>query len=308
MLNFNHPVYPIVPSFLENEDFDIETTSKYIKYFEEQNAKVIMTTAGTSQYNLLTRNEIRQLNELVATLFLKKTILGMPPVSTRELLEEIKYANEQKYSNTYIMLLFPERFYHENEIIDWAYTAADLSEYPVFLHGMFMRKGTGGTYNYSSGLYNKLIKHPNIVGTKEETNDLGLAFNVVSKIEDANFNIVVAGGTLRRFMFLNPAGANSFLSGVGSIFPKIEEKFYEAHQNNDIATCKKIIREYETPLFEAFMPVGWHPSLREALKIKGLCKFNRKPFAVLNKEEKQIIRNIVSELEEKLKQDELFLA
>ncbi|RLD81489.1 MAG: hypothetical protein DRJ10_06120, partial [Bacteroidetes bacterium] len=163
-----------------------------------------------------------------------------------------------------------------------------------------------GTYNYTSGLYNELIKHPNIMGTKEETSDLAQAFNVIEGIENSDFNIVVAGGTLRRFMYLNPAGANSFLSGVGSIFPEIEEKFYQAHKKNDIAICKTIIKEYETPLFNAFKNIGWHPSLREALKIKGLCQFDRKPFAQLSNQDKTQIENIVTQIEIKYKADSLF--
>jgi len=306
MMKIDSPVYPIAPSFLENEDFDIKTTEKYINYLQGNGANVIMTTAGTSQYNLLTRKEINLLNDIAVSNFNKQKIIGMPAVSTRELLVEIENVNKKKYTNTAIMLLYPERFYYNSEIIEWAFSAADLSKYPVFLHGMFIRKGTGGTYNYTSELYNELIKHPNIWGTKEETNNLSTAFDVVDGIKNTDFSIIVAGGTLRRFMFLNPAGANSFLSGVGSIFPQIEEVFYKAHKNNDIVLCKKIIQEYETPLFNAFKNIGWHPALREALKIKGLCKFDRKPFVQIKKEEKKQIKNIITKLETKYKLDTIF--
>jgi len=306
MNKFKFPVYPVVPSFFKNEDFDAETTIKYIKYLEDSGANIIMTTAGTSQFNLLTIDEIRMLNDIVSTTFYKQKIIGLPALSTRDLKKEIEIINRKDYKNTSIMLLFTERFYHNEEIIDWANSLADLSKYPVFLHGMFMRKGTGGNYNYTAELYNELIKHKNIVGTKEETSELSQAFNIVAGIKDYDFNIIVAGGTLRRFMFLNPAGASTFLSGVGSIFPEIEEKFYEAHKNNDIALCKKIIEKYETPLFNVFSGIGWHPSLREALRIKGLCNFDRNPFAVLNKKEKKQIYDIVSNLETKFKSDSLF--
>jgi len=306
MEKFNYPVYPLVPSFLENEEFDIDTSRKYIKYLDENGANVLMTTAGTSQYNLLTLEEIRTFNNIAGTSFSKKKILGLPPLSTKALLKEIELLNKKSYKNTFLMLLFPERYYHNNEIVEWAHSAADISDYPVFLHGMFMRKGTGGQFNYSANLYNDIIKHSNIIGTKEETSDLALAFNVVEGIEKKDFNIIVAGGTLRRFMFLNPAGANTFLSGVGSIFPEIEERFYNAHKQKDIDLCKYIISAYETPLFNAFKTIGWHPSLRESLRIKGLCNYNRKPFAILTNGEKKQIEDIVLKLETKYKSDSLF--
>lgn len=300
-MQFNYPVYPIVPSFDENENFDAKTTEKYIKYLETEGAKVIMTTAGTSQFNLMNITEIRKLNDLTAQNFSKEKILGLPTLSTKQLIEEVKLLNEKKYLNTSIMLLFPDRFYHNQEIINWAYTIADLSIYPVFIHGMFMRNGTGGIYNFSSELYNELTKHKNIVGTKEETSVLSQSFNIVENIENKNFNVIVAGGSMRRFMFLLSAGATTFLTGVGSIFPKISELFTVAYNNNDLNKCKKIIEEYETPLFNTFMKIGWHPALRESLKLKGLCNENRKPFAVLTKEEKLKIEETLLTLENKIK-------
>ena len=300
MNTFNRPVYPVVPSYFKNEDLDLETTIKYIKYLEDNGANIIMTTAGTSQFNLLSIEEVREINNITANNFTKTKILGLQTLSSRYLNDEIKYLNQQKHKLTSIMLLFPDRYYHDKEIIEWAYSAADLSIYPVFIHGMFMRNGTGGIYNYSAEIYNELIKHKNIIGTKEETSILSQSFNIVNKIEDKNFNIIVAGGSMRRFMFLLSAGAKSFLSGVGSIFPKIAELFFDAYNNNDIKACKNIITEFETPLFNTFMNIGWHPSLREALKLKGLCNYNRKPFAILSEKEKLKIQKIILSLENKV--------
>jgi dihydrodipicolinate synthase/N-acetylneuraminate lyase len=305
MSTYNHPVYPLVPSFDKNEEFDKKTTQKYLTYLEEQGAQTVMTTAGTSQFNLLSIEELRQLND-IASGFGKQKILGLPSFSSKLLHQEISLINKKRYSQASIMLLFPERYYHNSEIIEWAHTAADLSEYPVLLHGMFMRKGTGGMYNYTSDLYNDIITHPNIIGTKEETSDLGHAFNVVAGINDPEFSIIVAGGTLRRFMFLNPAGADTFLSGVGSFFPKIEERFYQAYIENDIKMCRYIIRKYETPMFHAFNPIGWHPAMRESLKIMGLCNQDRKPFAVLRDEEKNQIKEFMLQLETTYQEDSLF--
>lgn len=300
------PVYPLVPSYRDNEDLDTESTEKYIRYLEQSGAKVIMTTAGTTQFNLLSNEEIRTLNKLTASTFGKYKILGLPSLSTRESLKETERLNAEDYPDTALMLLFPDRFYHNSEIKDWAYAVADTSKYPVYLHGMFMRKGTGGMYNYTADLYNELAAHPNIMGTKEETSDLAQAFNVLSQIKDSNFHSIVAGGSLRRFFFLYPAGAKTFLSGIGSIFPEIEEKFAQAFANADIETCKKIIQEYETPLFNTFKNIGWHPALREALRIKGFCQNNRRPFARLNPSEQTQTADIITKLEKKLNADKLF--
>ena len=58
---FNSPVYPIPPSF-KNEELELNSTKKYLDFLNQEGAKIIMSTAGTSQYNLMDIEEIRKFN------------------------------------------------------------------------------------------------------------------------------------------------------------------------------------------------------------------------------------------------------
>ena len=199
-----------------------------------------------------------------------------------------------KKSNKCVMLLYPERYYDDETITGHFYRCADSSELPVIIHAMFMRQGNGGWYDYSSKLINKLVEHPNIIGIKEETSELGKAYNICNNINSDDCVVIAAGGSMRRFNALKPTGVQTWLAGVGNMFPKAELAFRKDTSN------LSIIEDFENPMFDVFMKIGWHKAMREAIRqIAAGCIVNGQPFAKLTSEEKTQIQNILEELKEK---------
>tara|TARA_R110000824_G_scaffold43928_6_gene128219 strand:- start:16910 stop:17839 length:930 start_codon:yes stop_codon:yes gene_type:complete len=295
------PVYAIPSSFNSAEELDTEQTTKYLAFLQENGAKTIMTTAGTSQFNLLTSEEVRIFNKTCANNFDGVSILGLPPLSEKLLHKEINWVNENipESSKVCIMLLWPDRYYNDKDIKEFFCEAAHLSKVPVLIHGMFMRNGTGGTYNFSASLVNELAKHENIIGLKEENADLSAAYKFCKEI-DSSFVQIVAGGSQKRFTHLYPAGADTFLTGIGNLFPQIDEKFFEELTNNNSEKAFDMLKKFENKFFDVFMKHGWHKSLRSALKSKELCcHYNRKPFPVSGKVEKYEIDYILNLIEKR---------
>lgn len=269
---FKSPVYPIPPSFNENESLETESTKSYLNYLEEKGVKTVMTTAGTSQFNLLNIEEIRIMNSVVSS-FKGNKILGLPALSSLHLKNEIKLLNEQNLTDTYILILFPERYYNDDQIISFFKEICDSSDYPILVHGNILKKGFGGNYEYSKPLLESLKEIDNFIGMKEESSTL---MHSIKNIPDG-LEIIVAGGSMRRFWTLEPHGATTFLSGVGSFNPIIEEMFFNDY-HSDPQIAKHIMNKFETPLFDVFMGEGWHLSMRTSLKHMGFIKGDRKPF------------------------------
>ena len=59
-------VVPIPPSYNQNEEMMLGDVETYVKFLENSNVSTVMTTAGTSQYNLLSDDEIMSLNYQVS--------------------------------------------------------------------------------------------------------------------------------------------------------------------------------------------------------------------------------------------------
>lgn len=267
----------------------------YLEFLKKAGVNCVMTTAGTSQFNMLAKRDIAKLNYAVASDGFSSYILGIPPTNTMRTIEQIKSLQKiiGKKTNKCVMLLYPERYYDDETILNHFYRCADSSEIPVIIHAMFMRKGNGGWYDYSYKLINKLVEHPNIIGIKEETSELGKAYNTCSKIDTNECVVIAAGGSMRRFNSLKPTGVQTWLSGVGNMFPEVELAF-----RKDTSKLS-IIKDFENPLFDVFMRIGWHKAMREAIRqIAVGCIINGHPFAKITSEEKTEIQNILEELKE----------
>ena len=151
----------------------------------------------------------------------------------------------------------------------------------------------GGTYEYSKPLLEKLSNIEGFIGMKEEASNL---MHSTTNLPKDNFEVIVAGGSMKRFWGLCPHGATTYLTGVGSFFPKLEESFFSNYKNHNINECLSIINKIETPLFETFMSSGWHLSMRTALKELGFINSDRKPFKQPTKETKEKIINTLNKI------------
>lgn len=284
MKRFNGPVYPVSPSFDENENIEFDSTNKYINYLEDNGAKVIMTTAGTSQFNLLTKEEIRELN-LTVSRFRGQKILGLPQLSTLHLLEEIDYLNNHLDGNDIsLLILFPERYYSDKQIVNFFKDVCEKSNFPILVHGNLLKKGMGGSYEYSKPLLSQLSEIDGFIGMKEEAANIMHSTNNIPK----GLEVIVAGGSMKRFWSLEPHGATTYLVGVGSFNPQWEEQFYNEYYQN-MFSSKNIITLIENPLFEIFMSYGWHLCMRTSLKHMGFIMGDRRPFHQPTDEQQQNI-------------------
>jgi len=263
------PVFPIIPSYTTAGSLDLDRTSAYASYLHAKGATTVMTTSGTSQFNLLSAQEVLDLNTSIANVFPGRLILGLPLLSEPLLfpfLEEIT----SRYQRAAILLSYPERLYQMSDLVDFfdrvsrAFPLAQL-----YLHGLPLRSGCkAGTQDFTGQMISSIADAvPRFVGMKEECSTYEAGFKLCASISTKrNFELIVAGGSMRRFLLLQSAGAQSFLTGVGSLFPEVELSFYAHVMNGRLREAASIIAHVETPFFDVFMDVGWHKALRYAAK------------------------------------------
>lgn len=281
-------VVAIPPSYDEEQELELESTNRYLNYLYENKIETVMTTAGTSHFNLLDIEEIHRLNRAVVEGFQANKIIGIPAISKRHAIKFIKQANEYIDSNTSLMALYPERFYSESVIIDYMASLREATDNKIYIHGKTIRNATGGTWDYSSNILNTLYDLEVLQGIKEEHSNLYKSYDFVSNL-NKGLDVIVAGGSMRRFEFLETAGANSFLAGIGNLFPSIEIEYLQGKRDNALFLEKK--------LFDVFMKFGWHKSLRIGLDVLGLtCYNNREPWPKTSRQEREEVENVLQEI------------
>ena len=270
----NASVIAVPPSYDANSQLEVESTLSYMQYLYERGATHVMTTAGTSQFNYLSNQEIHQLNQAVSD-FDGFKILGIPALSAFHITEFVKKSNDLGYidNRTKLMALYPDRYYDDQTIYNYIKRISDIVEERIYVHAQKMRNAISGDWNYQADILNKLYDDGYICGLREEHSNLQSAYDFVSCL-NKEMHIIVAGGSMRRYQYLESAGANSLLSGIGNIEPQIESKCIASHNYR-----RNKILDLEAKIVKVFMGYGWHKSLRESLRQIGItCWSNRQPW------------------------------
>jgi 4-hydroxy-tetrahydrodipicolinate synthase len=301
MSEFKHriigPVIPLPIPFRENGDLDLDALSRYVEFLVSEGIKNIMTTVGTSRFNLLTPGEVKEANACVVKAAAGKaiTIVANPPFgATAHAIDFARHSEE--IGADYYLVYYPERFYGDDNTFGFYKSVQDsLSKTKILLHEMPSRNGYGpGTVQFSLELLKKLLSLPNISGLKEEALDNEYSNKIVETFH-ASSEMIGAGGGMSRYLLRDfDRGAKAYLGGIGNFVPSLELEFFEAIQNGNKEKAEKIVKEIELPYFEKVVPLGWHPSLKAALAIKGLMPaYEREPMIKLNDSQRELIRSVM---------------
>ncbi len=273
------PVIPLPTPFNEDESLDLNSLHSYVEFLVNKGIKNVMTTVGTSRYNLLSVEEIKEVNKTVVKAANGKanTIVANPPFG--RLADAIDFAKHAEEIGATIFLAYhPERHYGDAYIIDFFQQLSDAVNIGILIHEMPMRNGLGGgSVQYSIELLNKLLAIENIIGVKEEALDVDYSNELVAAISEKAV-IVGAGGGMSRYLRDYPLGAKAFLGGIGNFYPELELEFYKQITAGNEKEARRIVEEIEQPFFGEVVSAGWHPSLKGVLSINGHMKpFERKP-------------------------------
>lgn len=281
-------VVAIPASYDSSENLELESTKKYLKYLQNNMVGTVMTTAGTSHFNLLSNQEIHSFNRCVVENFKGKKIIGIPALPTKQAIKFVEESNDYIDNDTNLMALYPERFYEEAYIKKYMKSIREKTKNKIYIHGKTIRNATGGTWDYKSSILNELFYEQVLEGIKEEHSNLYKSYDFVSGL-NSDLDVIVAGGSMRRFEFLESAGANSFLSGVGNLFPQVEQQYLDGYKKNALDIEKKF--------FDIFMKYGWHKSLRIGLDLMNLTCYNdRSPWPKRESMEYDEIKKIIEVL------------
>lgn len=297
------PVYPITIPFLEDQSVDYDSLGSYCDFLVTNDARNLLITVGTSRFNLLTRDEMLEVNKVVASVGNSDTtiVVSGPGPSSGSKLENIAFAKEAALCGADgLIVVFPERFYGQSQVTDYFLSIADASPIPIWIHAVPFRDGFGGvnsSVKFNLDLLNPLSAHPNIVGIKEENGDRDLYLDIQASLKD-KINIIGAGGAMRRYLKDYSLGAQCYLVGIESFAPRFGCKFFQLMSEHRIEEAKGIALKHEDAFFKLAVEYGWHRSLKAALYICGLMPlYERSPFPALTDDEINNLSSVMSSTE-----------
>lgn len=286
------PVFPVITAFKKNGDVDYQSTLDYIDFLCNREAKTIYFMAHSSRMNLLTPNEIINLNKDIGN-HIKRNwpdvifIGATPPYGDINLAIKTAKAAEQAGADV-ISVLFTERYYSDEQIVKFFETISKNISCGILIHGDKLNTIYGTKkVNYPYTLLDKLYSIENIISIKEDTKEDDYTAKIV-----ANYpNIIVSGGSKEQFIQFE---SSAYLVGIASIWPKIASKFYAAYKIRDWEVCWALIRDYERPFFKVTKRIGWHIALKAAMEIENIMKrYERLPLMEVKNEEYEEIKTLI---------------
>ena len=292
------PVYPVPPAFNRAGDLDLKSVANYVEFLCSNNAKVLMITAGTSRLNLLSPVEITALNRTIAQTAGPGvlTICAIPPFgSTKMAVSLARQASEDGCGA--MLLYYPDRLYSDEVVFDYFSHVASNSDIPLLIHGVPLESGRGdGRVPYSMDLCYRLAELEHIVGMKEEFGNEAVRYKLAAHLRE-RIPLIVAGSSMRKYLGSALYGVRSWLVGVGSFVPRIEETFFSLMKSKDYSEAFNIVMKVEEPLFDVAMPMGWHVAMRAMLDILGLMPgYERQPMVTATPKQKDKLIALADQL------------
>jgi len=296
-LILNGPVFPIPTFFLKNGSIDWNGLKRYCSFLVNNGVKNVMTTVGTSRFNLLSLDEINEINRVIANELNGKAFVITSTASFgdfKSTIENVKLS--KKNGSNASLIVYPDRNYGDKNVSKFFKNIADEVDIDLFVHAEPIKNGLGGgSVMYSLKLLEDLFNHPKIIGLKEESLDIAHSQAIYNKFAK-KFILIGAGGSMSRFVKDNWFGAKTYLAGIGNFIPRLELDFFKAMTLKDYDKAKKIVNNQEIPYFNNVVPCGWHPALKYSISLLnlGLKDFERSPMTRLKNKQKKIVNLAMS--------------
>jgi 4-hydroxy-tetrahydrodipicolinate synthase len=289
------PVVPLPVPFESNGSVDYGALKEYVSFLRDRGIKTVMTTVGTSRFNLLNMDEIKKVNETVVAAAGDDVITIVANPSHGSLADALSYAKHAEEIGADLFLAYyPDRHYGDDSVYEFFAAISESINISMLIHEMPLRNGLGGgQVQYSLELLSRLFALDNIVGVKEESLDPSHSEKIVKKFSDTAV-IIGAGGGMSRYLKDYWLGAKTYLAGIANFYPELELEFFEAMQSENYKKAYRIVHDIEKPFFEATVPMGWHICLKEALNHCGLLpSFERLPLKSLTKEQSEQLKTVM---------------
>lgn len=291
------PVFPIPTPFTAGGGaVDHDALAKYVDFLAGAGVTALMSTVGTSRFNLLSMDEMKAVNTTIAKAAKGRCIVILAGPMTGGTDVHVDFARHaEKAGGDAFIAFLPERYYGQDAVVEFFKTISESVGIGTMIHEMPMRSGYGGQIQYALDLLDRLTDMPGLVGMKEECMDGGYAYLLHRRL--AGKCGIIGAGSKRLYMRDFHAGAKAYLVGLGNVFPQVAKDFHAAMRDHKIDHAHAIVRAYEDPFFDLAVGLGWHVALKETMHLMNLMPpHERAPLPRLNEAQREKLRTCVDKL------------
>lgn len=257
------PVVPVNICFADDHSVDYEAMRRYVDWLCEQRVPVILLTYGSSEFSVLSAEEIWKLTELFArtvdgrALFVTSTGYW----SIGECREFLRHADAVGADAVKVQI--NPWLGQEREVLvgyfDAIHGAAGI---PVLVWGAWPDP-------YPVATVRELAARDVVVGIKNDGDPFYAYYDLLRATADQSF-AVISGGQMRNFMLGYPLGGAAYLCTVAPFRPDLALRFYAHLQAGEMDAAWAMVERYEDRWLPVAVEHGWLESVKVAMELHGL--------------------------------------
>ena len=282
------PVCSIPTPFCKCDDsIDKDAIAKMIDFQIASGFKMIFLTPGNSQFNILTIDEMYELNKFCVEYTNKRALVCVTEFGSSQK-RSVEMAKAMKAAGADLMLPFPASWAgspNGDMMVDFYLACA--KEIPLMLI-----YPAAASAEAAIGIQEKVIAQTDrVLAIKDDV------CNNVSRrmtLKFADKCAIFSGGQKQNYLNILPYGATGFLSTLGMFRPDITWKFDAACNARNFEEMRAIIRDYDMAYFDLILKQtgGFDAGIHATLELFGFCnRYRRAPYANMSDAEMEVFKD-----------------
>ncbi len=284
----NGPVCSIPTPFLASDDsIDKDAIAKMIDFQLDNGFKMIFLTPGNSHYNILTVQEMYELNKFCIEYTAKRALVCVTEFgsSTRRSVEMAKAMRELGAD---LFLPFSANWADsctDDMLVEYLKSCA--AEIPLMLI-----YPAACSADRAIKIYERLFPQTDrVMAIKDD------CCNNVSRRMAMKFGeeyAVFSGGQKQNFLNIMPYGACGYLSTLGMFRPDLAWKFDAACKAQDFKGMSAVIRDYDWPYFDLIcrQTGDFDAGIKATMELFGFgSRYRRAPYGILSDQEMEVFKD-----------------
>jgi dihydrodipicolinate synthase/N-acetylneuraminate lyase len=238
------PIFSLPTPFTADYAVDHDGIRNMVRRALNHGVPIFTLTAGNSLFDLLTYEEIKEVNRTLVEAVGDRgiSIAASNDWWTGQSVDFARYI--ESIGAHSLQVRIPTRAGGEDSIVDHYRAIADATRLPLVLHG-----------NFSETLLKKLIDIPSIVAMKE---DITLDYYIDRQVLFGERLAIFGGGAENRFLVAHPYGSRAFYSTYTTFAPDISMQFWKHIQSGDTKAAVAHTLKYDYPFIKRFSHPFWH--------------------------------------------------
>jgi dihydrodipicolinate synthase/N-acetylneuraminate lyase len=252
------PILTVPTPFTRDFAVDYDGVRNMVRVGAANGVGVYELTAGNSQYNVLSYEEIKRLTRVLVEAVAGRgvVIAATGPWWTGQAIDYGRYA--AGVGADALQVLLPGG--SEDGYVEHFRKLAAATRLPLVLQAV-----------PNPELIQRLIAIPAIVSMKEDNGD---DYYVSIQRRFGKRLAIFCGGQYGRYLLAQPYGSPAFFSFFITFAPEVTLRFWQAVQKNDLDGARAIVAQYEKPVFDFCLagPRPFHAYWRALLEYFGVAQ------------------------------------